>query len=182
MDDKKIIELYNSRSENALIETEKKYGRLVIFLIGKLIKNQSDIEECANDTYLGVWTTIPPQTPNNLKAYISKIARNQAIKKYEYIHAAKRDVDMCLPYEELSNCIGKEGVEDWENNELKEVIEEFLAALPKTHRQVFMLRYWYFMSVKEIMKSCNMGKSKVETILFRTRNKLRDELLERSYL
>ena len=52
MDDKKIIELYNSRSENALIETEKKYGRLVTFLIGKLIKNQSDIEECANDTYL----------------------------------------------------------------------------------------------------------------------------------
>lgn len=182
MDDKKIIELYNSRSENALIETEKKYGRLVTFLIGKLIKNQSDIEECANDTYLGVWTTIPPQTPNNLKAYILKIARNQALKKYEYIHAAKRDVDMCLPYEELSNCRRKEGVEDRENNELKEVIEEFLAALPQTHRQVFMLRYWYFMSVKEITKSCNMSKSKVETILFRTRNKLRDKLLERSYL
>ena len=65
---------------------------------------------------------------------------------------------------------------------MKEVIEAFLDTLSKEHRQVFMLRYWYFMSVKEIMECCNMSKSKVETILFRTRNKLKEQLEERSYL
>lgn len=182
MDDQKIIELYNSRSENALIETEKKYGNLVTFLIGKFIKDKSDVEECANDTYMGVWTTIPPQSPVNLKAYILKIARNQALKKYEYLHATKRDIDKCLPYEELSNYLKNESVNDWENDELKEIIEVFLESLSKSHRQVFMLRYWYFMSITEIMQCCNMSKSKVETILFRTRNKLRDYLTERGYL
>ena len=182
MDDNKIIELYNCRSEDALIETEKKYGKLVTFIISKLIRNQLDIEECANDTYLGVWFTIPPKTPYNLKAYILKIARNQALKKYEYIHAAKRDIDMCLPYEELSNYLAKGGVDNWENNELKDIVENFLESLQKPHRQVFVLRYWYFMSVKEIMKCCNMSKSNVETILFRTRKKLREQLAERKYL
>lgn len=112
MDDREIIKLYNCRSEDALLETEKKYGKLVSFIIGRLIKNQLDVEECTNDTYLGVWFTIPPKTPDNLKAYILKIARNQALKKYEHIHAAKRDIDMCLPYEELSNYLAKAGEED----------------------------------------------------------------------
>lgn len=182
MDDREIIKLYNCRSEDALLETEKKYGKLVSFIIGRLIKNQLDVEECTNDTYLGVWFTIPPKTPDNLKAYILKIARNQALKKYEHIHAAKRDIDMCLPYEELSNYLAKAGEEDWENNELKDIVEDFLESLQKPHRQVFVLRYWYFMSVKEIMKCCNMSKSKVETILFRTRKKLREQLAEKKYL
>ena len=125
MEDKKIIELYHSRSENALVETEKKYGRLVTYLISRLIINRSDIEECTNDTYFGVWTTIPPKSPNNLKAYILKIARNQALKKYEYIHAAKRDPDLCLPYEELSSSISIDEAEDRNNNQLCEILEQF---------------------------------------------------------
>lgn len=181
MDDREIIKLYNCRSEDALLETEKKYGKLVSFIIGKLIKNQLDVEECTNDTYLGVWFTIPPKTPDNLKAYILKIARNQALKKYEHIHAAKRDIDMCLPYEELSNYLAKAGGENWENNELKNIVEDFWNRC-KTSSTSFVLRYWYFMSVKEIMKCCNMSKSKVETILFRTRKKLREQLAERKYL
>lgn len=98
------------------------------------------------------------------------------------MHAAKRNVYMCLPYEELSNYLAKEEIDDWDNNELKDIIDKFLASLPTSHRQVFVLRYWYFMSVKEIMKCCNMSKSKVETILFRTRKKLRVKLEERRYL
>ena len=150
MEDRKIIELYNYRSENALIETDKKYGKIVTFLICKLIKNTLDVEECRNDTYLGAWMTIPPIIPDNLKAYLLKIARNQALKKYEYIHAAKRDIDKCVPYEELSNYLAKEYMDDWR--------------------------------VKEIAKCTNMSISKVESILFRTRKKLKKQLTERKYL
>ena len=114
--------------------------------------------------------TIPPIIPDNLKAYLLKIARNQALKKYEYIHAAKRDIDKCVPYEELSNY------------ELKEQIDIFMTSLSKSHRQIFILRYWYFMPVKEIAKCTNMSISKVESILFRTRKKLKKQLTERKYL
>ena len=150
MEDRKIIELYNYRSENA----------------------------CRNDTYLGAWMTIPPIIPDNLKAYLLKIARNQALKKYEYIHAAKRDIDKCVPYEELSNYLAKEYMDDWRENELKEQIDIFMTSLSKSHRQIFILRYWYFMPVKEIAKCTNMSISKVESILFRTRKKLKKQLTE----
>lgn len=81
MDDREIIKLYNCRSEDALLETEKKYGKLVSFIIGRLIRNQLDVEECTNDTYLGVWFTIPPKTPDNLKAYIFKNCKESGAKK-----------------------------------------------------------------------------------------------------
>jgi len=182
MEDKKIIELYNFRSEDAVTETKNKYGKLISFVISKILRNSSDIEECENDTYLGVWNTIPPKQPDNLKAYVLKIARYQALKKYEYLHAAKRDVDKCIPYEELSNYLEQKNLKEREDSELKEIMGDFLAALPNAQRQVFLLRYWYFMSVKEISKRCNMSKSKVETILFRVRRKLKDYLKERKYL
>ena len=143
MEDRKIIELYNYRSENALIETDKKYGKIVTFLICKLIKNTLDVE---------------------------------------YIHAAKRDIDKCVPYEELSNYLAKEYMDDWRENELKEQIDIFMTSLSKSHRQIFILRYWYFMPVKEIAKCTNMSISKVESILFRTRKKLKKQLTERKYL
>lgn len=181
MDDKKIIELYNFRSETALVETKRKYGRLVGFLIYQLLHNRLDVEECENDTYLGAWNTIPPKKPANLKGYILKIARNQALKKYEYLHAEKRNIEKNLSYEELNECLG-DTTEFVDALSLREDINAFLDNLQKSHRQVFMLRYWYFMSVKEIEACCGMSKSKVETILFRTRNKLKTYLLERSYL
>lgn len=182
MDDKKIIELYNSRAEDALAETEKKYGNLVIFIIRKILTNRLDVEECVNDTYLGIWTTIPPKSPDNFKAYVLKIARNQALKRYEYLHAKKRDENVCLPYEEMSNFLKGEGVDCADENGLKETLEEFLSGISKTHRQVFMLRYWYFMPVREIALCCGMSKSKTESILFRVRKKLKIYLEERRYL
>lgn len=182
MDDKKIIELYHARSEEALKETDVKYGKLISFSIGKILLNHSDREECMNDTYLGIWMTIPPQKPDNLKAYILKIARNQALKKYEYIHAAKRDIDKCMPIEELNNFIKVERENFSDIKELKDALEEFMDGLSKVHRQVFMLRYWYFMSIKEIAQSCNMSISKTESILFRVRQKLKVFLTERRFL
>lgn len=99
-----------------------------------------------------------------------------------YIHAAKRDIDKCVPYEELSNYLAKEYMDDWRENELKEQIDIFMTSLSKSHRQIFILRYWYFMPVKEIAKCTNMSISKVESILFRTRKKLKKQLTERKYL
>ena len=104
----------------------------------------------------------------------------QGIK--QYIHAAKRDIDKCVPYEELSNYLAKEYMDDWRENELKEQIDIFMTSLSKSHRQIFILRYWYFMPVKEIAKCTNMSISKVESILFRTRKKLKKQLTERKYL
>lgn len=183
MHDKKIIELFEIRSENAIKETKNKYGQMVCSLIFKIVQNWQDTEGCENDVYLCLWKNIPPQKPSNLKAYILKLSRNIALKRYEYLHADKRNINQNVAYEELNAFIddNHDFTNDFTESELSELINQFVGLLSVKNRRVFILRYWYFMSIQEIMIECNMSKSNVETILFRVRNKLKSFMLEKKY-
>lgn len=183
MHDKKIIELFEVRSENAIKETKSKYGKIVCSLIFKIVQNWQDTEECENDVYLCLWRSIPPQKPHNLKAYILKISRNIALKRYEYLHANKRNINQNVAYEELNEFIADnyDFTADFTESELSDLINQFVGLLSVKNRKVFILRYWYFMSIQEIMFECNMSKSSVESTLFRVRNKLKTFMLEKKY-
>ncbi|MCI8668834.1 MAG: sigma-70 family RNA polymerase sigma factor [Lachnospiraceae bacterium] len=182
MEDSNIIALFFERSEHAIKETEIKYGKLIRSIAFRILKHPADTEECENDTYMGMWTSIPPVCPGNLKAYAAKTARNQALKKYRFQHAEKRNPEVTVSLSELEEQLsdGMNSLEKslFEDRELADIINSFLADLKPGTRQVFMLRYWYFLSIKEIMSECGMSKSKVESILFRTRCRLK-EYLER---
>lgn len=183
LDDKSIIKLFFKRIEAAIYETKQKYGRLIISVAYHILHNISDSEECENDTYLGLWNSIPPNIPANFKAYTLKTARNSALKRYEYNHAEKRNVLKSISYDEMIESFEKKSadLDEFSETEIAECINGFLELLKPDYRKVFVLRYWYFMSVKEIMMECEMSKSKVESILFRTRNQLRNVLIERRF-
>ena len=112
MDDKKIVDLYWERDEDAIKETSVKYGRLCTYIANNILSNYEDSEECVNDTYLAVWNVIPKQRPNKLSVFISRITRNLALKKYEYISAAKRNPSAVTSLEELGDCVsGTDSIE-----------------------------------------------------------------------
>ena len=94
LDDRKIIELFFERSEQAIIELSNKYGSVCTKVAYNILNNRQDAEECVNDAYLGTWNTIPPQNPNPLLSYVSRIVRNLAIKKYHANTAEKEIVFM----------------------------------------------------------------------------------------
>jgi RNA polymerase sigma-70 factor (ECF subfamily) len=175
VEDRSIIELYWARSEQAIRETELKYGRLFRQIARNILHNPSDVDECVNDTYLGAWNAIPPARPRVLAAFLCRIARNLALKKYAYIHASRRNPAVTVSYEELEACLDDvgSGEQNEADDRLADCINGFLDTLDGATRQVFIRRYWYFDSVKEIMRRFRMSKSKVESMLFRTRNKLR---------
>lgn len=175
VEDNTIIELYWARSELAIRETELKYGRLFHQIANNILHNPADAEECVNDVYLGAWNAIPPARPRILTAFLCRIARNLALKKYQQIHAARRNPAVAVSYEELEECLADGGSDDQNiaDDQLADCINRFLDTLDGVSRQVFVRRYWYFDSVKEIMRRFRMSKSKVESMLFRTRKKLR---------
>lgn len=175
MDDSAIIDLYWARSEQAISETEKKYGKLFHHIANNVLRNQSDAEECVNDTYFGAWNAIPPARPLYLLAYLGRITRNLALKKYYHIHAAKRNPIVTVSFDELEECLSDGHSNDllWSDDQLSNCINRFLDELGSDSRKVFIRRYWYFDSVKDIMRRYQMSKSKVESMLFRTRQKLR---------
>ena len=181
--DSKLIALYQSRSEIAISETKSMYGRLIYSVAHDLLKNNSDAEECENDTYLGLWKSIPPAEPKNFKAFCLKITRNLAMKKLDYYRAEKRDFAKTIYYEDVLNEVSdlELYLRDDKESDLSQCIDEFLHKLDKKKRIIFVLRYWQLMSIKEITDKCGMSKSQVETILCRIRKQLRNWLVERKF-
>ncbi len=175
MDDNKIIELYWARDEAAIRETGLKYGRLCACIAGNVLSNKEDCEECVNDTYFALWNAIPDKRPNKFMAFIGRITRNLALKKYEYVSAAKRNMSAVMSLDELGDCVsGREGVEsELENRRIESAVNDFLWQQDEQKRNVFIRRYWYFDSIEDICERTGFSRSKSKSMLFEMRRKLR---------
>ena len=185
MDDAKILDLYFARSEQAIQETDTKYGGLCYRIAYNILSNQEDSEETVSDTYLTAWKRIPPTRPNVFSAFLSKITRDHSINRWKADHRKKRysgQIDLTL--EELDNIAdGKEDTEKrCESRELILAYNRFLAQLPRAQRELFLMRYFYLDPISKISKTTGYSESKVKSMLFRTRNKLRDTLEKEGYL
>lgn len=176
MKDKDIIDLFRNRSEDAIRETAKKYGKYCHYIAYNILYNEQDSEECVNDTYFKAWGNIPPHNPDKLSSYLGKITRNLALNKWDYYNANKRGKGQVLVVlEELQECFPSSDTVEQIVDEIhfSNVFNRFLASLPKYKRIIFMRRYWYMSSIKEICEDFNMRESKVKMLLFRLRNDFR---------
>ena len=176
MEDDQIIELYWARAETAITETSNKYGNFCHQIAYRILRDREDSEECVNDTWLKAWEAIPPARPESFSAFLGKITRNLALHRYERKHTQKRgEGQVTLALHELEECIPAkdhvEGVVD--QLALTEVLNTFLAGLSAEARKVFMCRYWFLYSVKEIAAEYGISESKVKVTLLRARRKLR---------
>lgn len=178
MKDEKIIELYFARDEEAIKETQKKYGDLCAYIASNFLCLREDREECVSDTLLALWNTIPPTKPKNLPAYISQVARRQAINKSRANNAWKRGGQVQIVNEEFLSMLddGTDLADQYESRRAGELISKFLRGLGETERQMFIMRYWFDMSPSQIAKQMFFGESKVKMTLMRTRKKLAEYL------
>lgn len=177
MEDNKIIELFFAREEQAISETDKKYGKLCFCIAKNIVSNCEDAEECVNDTYLGIWNSIPPTHPNNFVAYICKIVRNLSLKMLEYNSALKRSVNNIMPFSELEEMIPDDSFTvNTDDTEIIGLINEFLWRENESSRNVFIRRYWFCDSVSELASRYSLSENTVKSMLFRTRKRLRDYL------
>lgn len=181
MDDNKIIQLYFDRDESAIAKTDEKYGRFCFHIADRILGSHEDSKECVDDTYLKTWNAIPPQRPNVFPAFIGKIARNLALTRYEMQRTAKRGGGQTAAVlDELDECIPDKNAEFGKSeSDLSEAIDSFLDTLPKRNRDIFVLRYWYTESIKDIAKAMKMSENSVFAVLNRIRKKLRSYLSER---
>ncbi len=178
MQDNDIIELYFSRDEAAIGETDKKYGAYCHSIAQNILNSPPDAEECVNDTYLKAWHSIPPQRPRTLKTFLGCIVRRLALDRYRSWHTAKRDRNLEVAFDELSECVP---MRDEDTPILRELLNEFLTSLEPRDRVTFMRRYWYAMPSAQIAKLEKVSVNAVTVRLYKTRNKLRDFLTERGY-
>ena len=183
MEDSKIIELFFERSEQAIIELSKKYDRLCNKIAKNILGNSLDAEECVNDTYLGVWNTIPPQNPNPLITYVCRIVRNTAVKKYHSNTAIKRNAHYDVSLDELENCFYELNTaeDEYSLKLLSEEIDKFLDTLDKENRVIFIRRYWYADSITDVAERVSISEHNVTARLYRIRENLKKHLRKASY-
>lgn len=178
MEDKFIIKLLNERSEEAVKVLEEQYGVLCKTIANRIVSNEQDALECVNDALLAVWNRIPPENPNPLVSYVCKIVKNIALKKYEYLHAEKRNSAYEVALSELETTLSGKGMveEKLLVQELQKAINEFLSRQKKLDRVFFVRRYWFMESISEIATTYGKSDNYVRVHLHRTREKLKQYL------
>ena len=179
MKDAEIVELYWNRNEAAIAATSERYGNYCYSIAYHILQSPEDAQECVNDTYWKAWLSIPPQRPSRLATYLGKITRNLSLDRLKRLNAQKRgkgQVELAL--RELEDCIPAAADMDQIVDELvlTNVINQFLRVQPRTERNVFVGRYWHLYSISELAQAYGMRESKVTSLLFRMRQKLRHHL------
>jgi RNA polymerase sigma-70 factor (ECF subfamily) len=184
MDDKEIIGLYIARDEKAIAETSAKYGGYLKTVAKNITDDEADAEECVNDAYMQAWNNIPPDEPYDyLKVYLSRLTRHAALDKCRKQSADKRSAVITGITEELSQCVsnGRDAQAELEAKELGKLINAFLKKQKPLYQAVFIRRYYQTESVDDISKALHISQSKIKSILFRMRNKLRENLESEGY-
>lgn len=181
IDDEKIIEMFFERSEQGIQELDNKYGKICHNLSYNIVNNRQDAEECVNDAYLGAWNAIPPVWPKPLLSYIVKIVRNISLKIYWRKEAVKRSGQYTIALEEIEACIADQKTveEEIKTRELARIIEGFLDTLTLENRVIFMRRYWFSDSYKDIAEFVGLSEKNVSVRLTRIREKMKQYLIER---
>ncbi len=183
MDDSRIVKLFFDRSETAIAELSSKYGDACSRIAKNILKNDLDAEECVNDTYLAVWSRVPPESPDPLGAYVFRIVRNISISKYHSNTALKRNSYYDEALYELEGVIAScDTVEsELEAREIGRLLDSFLEGLDRRSRVMFIRRYWYSDSIGEIAEGLCLSGNSVSVKLLRLRKKLKKYLEKEGY-
>lgn len=185
MEDKAIVDLYWRRSEEAISETDRKYGGYCYSIAYHVLANREDSEECVSDTYLAAWKNLPPHRPAFLTTFLGKLTRRISISRWRQRSAQKRGGgEIILALEELDACVADPRDVEGQclHREAVQCFNRFIDTLPQTERDVFLRRYFLLDPVKDIAASFGFSESKVKSMLLRTREKLRSTLAKEDLL
>ena len=181
MEDRKIVDLYWQRDENAIPETAAKFGGYCRTIAYNILSDAEDAEECLNDTWLRAWNTMPTNRPSRLAPYLGKLSRWISLTRLRENTSLKRGGgETALVLDELADAVdsGADVEKAVELKELNAALRRFLKTLGETERQVFLARYWFIASIAEIAEKFGFSESKVNSMLHRTRKKLLGYLKE----
>ena len=183
MEDSMIVALFFARDEQAIRRVQEKYGKLCLTLAGRVLGNEQDAEECVNDTYVQLWESIPPTRPQSLKAFTCAITRNLALKRLAYLHADKRAARMTLLLGEDEATVPQEqaALPLPDAVALSDSISAFLRAESPVSRDVFLRRYYFFDSIEEIAQRHGFSRTKVKSMLHRTKGRLLTHLKQEGF-
>lgn len=184
MTDERIVQLYWDRNESAVAETQSKYGRYLTKIAYNILTDMEDSLESVNDTYMYAWKSMPPHRPSILSTYLAKITRRVAIDILRRKNSEKRiPSEYTFSLSELEECISDTSSVEQpiEAEELGRAIGAYLKTVSSEARHLFIGRYFYLDSLKDVARYCGMSEAKAKSMLYRTRCGLKTYLEKEGY-
>lgn len=176
MRDEEIVARYWRRDETALQQTQEKYESGLLKVAYNILCDREDSRESVNDTYLRAWNSMPPHRPQILFTYLCRITRHLSIDRYRKRNSQKRQAsEYACSLSELEDCISAGNVTEQEVDLhlLAAAIQDYLRTLPQEARDIFVGRYYFADSLREVASYYDMSESKVKSMLYRIRRGLR---------
>ena len=184
LSDEEIVALYWQREERAIRATNQKYGKYLYTIAYNILRDGLDSEESLNDTYLGAWNAMPPNKPNRLHVFLSKITRNISIGRVRKRTAEKRiPPELILSLEELDEGMCFEIGEDEKYliRQMGTVLNSYLSSLSDRRTFIFVCRYYYSDTVENIAKMLGLSVNTVSRELSAIRRGLKERLAKEGF-
>ncbi|HEX9287947.1 MAG TPA: sigma-70 family RNA polymerase sigma factor [Anaeromyxobacteraceae bacterium] len=163
-----------------LVELNK---RLVFGLCLRLLQDQEEARDAAQETFVRAWGAIGTYDPSQPFApWLLRIARNHCIDLVRRRLPAARRVELDAGGDddgdrtELADALAQRGDEQMERAEVASTLGLAVASLPPNYREVIHLFHVEQMSYKEIAATMEVPIGTVMTWLHRARAKLREIL------
>ena len=184
MDDDQIVDLFWNREESAIEQAAEKYGSYCQTIALNILSNREDAEECVNDTWLRVWNAIPPERPKVFRAWVGKITLRLALNRWQKNHSQTRYAGLEEVLSELEECLPSDEMIEQQIavNEITRIINQWLGTLEREDRVIFVRRYWYGDTVKQLALECGVSPGKIAKRLFLLRGKLKAALAKEDVL
>lgn len=179
MREQELLSLLRSDPEQGLHALMEQYGGALQTICKNFLYDcpVHDVEEAVADTFINFWKNqekYRPDEKHSLRSYIYAIARNAARDKRRRQKKAEifsiEELSLDLPDE-----ISLES--DFVRKQNEEILHETLRNMTEPDRSIFLYRYFYGFSVREIAEKMELKEKKVENILYRGKEKLRVALL-----
>ena len=174
MEDREIVDLLTRGEQRGLDELLLRHGPMLRYIVGGILSDPREREECLSDVTLTVWHRIGTfdLEKGTLAAWLTVLARNRARNRLRDAGRRGRDeeLDPALP----DPAPGPE--EALLQKERAQAIRRAVDQLGRIDRELFHRKYFYLQSTEQMAAELGLTERAVEGKLYRIRRKLQKQL------
>jgi RNA polymerase sigma factor (sigma-70 family) len=175
-----LMQLAGAGDAAAFEELVERHQRLVVGTVARMLGNNSEVEDIAQQVFVRVWRSAKRYVPRaKFTTWLLKITRNLVFNELRR-RSRHAQVPLQVEAEDEERPIKDERTTAPDasllEQELQDAIESAIAQLPETQRMAVVLRRYDDLSYEQIADVLDQSVPAVKSLLFRARTELRTRL------